>query len=356
MINNLVNNFASTAQTLANSYAKENTKPLDKPQTPPTQPEAQKPDAQKPEVTPPTQKPEGNNPSQKPEVTPPTQKPDAQKPEVTPPTTGPGGTMPGDKPVDKEDKPSGGNALDNEAFMRLFLEQLKNQDPTAPMETQEILTQTAQLTQVEAQEKMKTAMEKMTSAMTSMQETNNKTIEAQEKLIESQKGMLESLKALADNIQTGNVLNGYNAIGVIGKVAETGYPYLEIEKNEPVKYNLYFDEKIDFSKGKPKITIMDEKKNIIKEFELDEKFNGKQGYIELEWDTKDKSGSYVKKGGYVITAEYNTDPSTNKPLKTEIGRGEVQSVMYEKGVPFIKLGDHFVVPIDLAHTFYPKKS
>ena len=335
MVNNLMNNFASTAQTLANSYAqtrdKENPQPDTKPETKPIEPN-----------TPPN-KPE--NPPVKPET----------KPEVTPPS-GNGNTMPGDKPVDKEDKPTGGNALSNEAFMRLFLEQLKNQDPTAPMETQEILTQTAQLTQVEAQEKMKTAMEKMTSAMTSMQETNNKTIEAQEKLIESQKGMLDSLKALADNIKTGNVLNGYNAIGVIGKIAETGYPYMEVTKNETQKFNLYFDEKIDFSKGKPKITIMDEKKNIIKEFELDEKYDGKQGYVELEWDTRDSKGNYVAKGGYSISAEYNTDKATNKPLRTEIGRGEVQSVMYEKGVPFIKLGDHFVVPIDLAHTFYPKKA
>lgn len=36
--------------------------------------------------------------------------------------------------------------------MKLFLEQLKNQDPTAPMETDKIITQTAQLTQVEMQE------------------------------------------------------------------------------------------------------------------------------------------------------------------------------------------------------------
>ena len=32
------------------------------------------------------------------------------------------------------------NGLDKDAFMKLFLEQLKNQDPTSPMETDKICT------------------------------------------------------------------------------------------------------------------------------------------------------------------------------------------------------------------------
>ncbi len=185
-----------------------------------------------------------------------------------------------DKEIPKDESTTGGNSLSNEAFMRLFLEQLKNQDPTAPMETQEILTQTAQLTQVEAQEKMKAAMEKMTSAMESMQETNEKTIEAQEKMIESQKKMLESLGLLSDSIQDSNILSGYNAIGVIGKIAETGLNTITLEKNETTKFSLYFDEPIDASKGDPKITIVtkkvttgsdgkeSEEKTIVKEISL----------------------------------------------------------------------------------------
>ena len=90
-----------------------------------------------------------------------------QQPQTTSNTTATQKGALDDNPIPKDESTTGGNSLSNEAFMRLFLEQLKNQDPTAPMETQEILTQTAQLTQVEAQEKMKTAMEKMTSAMES---------------------------------------------------------------------------------------------------------------------------------------------------------------------------------------------
>ena len=109
--------------------------------------------------------------------------------------------FPGDKPLPGKPSSTGGNTLNNEAFMKLFLEQLKNQDPTAPMDTKEILTQTAQLTQVEAQEKMKTAMEKMTAAMDSMQKTNEKTIQAQEKLTQTQEDMLKTMQTLTIALQ-----------------------------------------------------------------------------------------------------------------------------------------------------------
>lgn len=269
-----------------------------------------------------------------------------------------------DNPIPKDESTTGGNSLSNEAFMRLFLEQLKNQDPTAPMETQEILTQTAQLTQVEAQEKMKTAMEKMTSAMESMQETNKKTIESQEKMIESQQKMLESLGLLSDSITDSNILNGYNSVSVIGKMAETGLDTITIEKNDKVEFGLYFDEPIDASKGNPKITIVSNKvikddngkedveKVIVKEIDLSA-YDGQSGWITFEWDTKDNGGTYVKAGDYTITAEYNLDSTTNKYLETSLGRGDVQSVIFDQGVPYVKLGE-MIVPITYVYSFEPK--
>ncbi|WP_300900028.1 flagellar hook capping FlgD N-terminal domain-containing protein, partial [uncultured Helicobacter sp.] len=86
------------------------------------------------------------------------------------------------------------NELDNDAFMRLFLEQLKNQDPTAPMETDKIITQTAQLTQVEMQEQNKKTMIEVAEAMKSTQETNKELKEFQEQ-------MKESLEALNTGMQ-----------------------------------------------------------------------------------------------------------------------------------------------------------
>ncbi|WP_257534857.1 flagellar hook assembly protein FlgD [Helicobacter winghamensis] len=253
------------------------------------------------------------------------------------------------------------NSLSNEAFMRLFLEQLKNQDPTAPMETQEILTQTAQLTQVEAQEKMKKAMEDMTTTMKSMQETNKATIEAQNKLVETQKKMLETMGVLAGSIQDSSILGGYNTVGMIGNIAETAFTALKVEKNEPIEFELYFDEPIDPEKGSPKITITDKDNNVIREIDLAEKnpdgsykYKGKQGYIAFEWDTRNNKGEFMSKGDYTVRAEYNLDKDTNKYKETQLGRGEVQSIVFDQGVPYVKLGDKLTVPIIYVTSYYKK--
>ena len=275
-------------------------------------------------------------------------------------TDGTDSIFPGDTPIIKDEKEDN-NGLGTEAFMRLFLEQLKNQDPTAPMETQEILTQTAQLTQVEAQTQMKNAMEQMTTTMQSMQETNEKTIEAQQKLIKTQEKMLETMGVLAGSIQDSSIIGGYNTVGMIGNIAETPYTALKVEKNEAIDFELYFDEPIDPTKGQPKITITDKDNNIIREIDLaaqDEEGNyiylNKEGYVEFEWDTRDSKGKFVANGDYTVKAEYNLDSTTNQYKETQLGRGEVQSILFDAGVPYVKLGDHLTVPIIYVTSYYKK--
>ncbi len=275
-------------------------------------------------------------------------------------TDGTDSIFPGDTPIIKDEEEDN-NGLGTEAFMRLFLEQLKNQDPTAPMETQEILTQTAQLTQVEAQTQMKNAMEQMTTTMQSMQETNEKTIEAQQKLIKTQEKMLETMGVLAGSIQDSSIIGGYNTVGMIGNIAETPYTALKVEKNEAIDFELYFDEPIDPTKGQPKITITDKDNNIIREIDLaaqDEEGNyiylNKEGYVEFEWDTRDSKGNFVANGDYTVKAEYNLDSTTNQYKETQLGRGEVQSILFDAGVPYVKLGDHLTVPIIYVTSYYKK--
>ena len=79
-------------------------------------------------------------------------------------TDGTDSIFPGDTPIIKDEEEDN-NGLGTEAFMRLFLEQLKNQDPTAPMETDTLITQTAQLTQVEMLEQNKKTMMEVDDAM-----------------------------------------------------------------------------------------------------------------------------------------------------------------------------------------------
>lgn len=243
--------------------------------------------------------------------------------------------------------------LDKDAFMKLFLEQLKAQDPTAPMETEKILEQTAMMTQLEQQEEMKKTLAGMTETMNKMTETSTKLAGLQE----SMASVLKNLGTSLDN--TTNVttflaqLAGYNSVGMIGKIAETNVTGLNIKNNDAVKFDLYFDEPIDASRGTPTLRFYDEKQNLIREESL-AAHHGKQGYISFQWDTKKGDGAFVSPGAYHVVAEYNHDSATNKYKETRIGRGEVQSIIYENNIPHVKLGNTLVVPIGNVTQFNAK--
>lgn len=241
------------------------------------------------------------------------------------------------------------NELDNDAFMKLFLEQLKNQDPTAPMETDKIITQTAQLTQVEMQEKTKQTMIELAEAMKKTQASN-------ETFQEFQEDMRNTLQALREALDSSSAINGtttspQNSINMIGNIAETKINGVNIEDNNPIDFELYFDEAIDITSGIPKIFIMNEDKNIVREIDISSA-NGKSGYLKFTWDTLDNSANPMPNGAYNIIANYNfnNDGSYNT---ARVGRGEIQSVILNDNKPFLRLGE-LVIPLEDALEFYPR--
>lgn len=244
------------------------------------------------------------------------------------------------------------NKLDNDAFMKLFLEQLKNQDPTAPMETDKIITQTAQLTQVEMQEQTKQTMIEVANAMKSTQNTN-------EELKNFQSDMKQTLELLAealgkDTLKLGgnSMESPYNSVGMIGKIAETKVNGLNITQNEPIEFEIYFDEPIDSTLGVPQLKIFDSQQNLVKEVDISN-YNGKSGYVKFSLDTKDTQGNPLPSGVYNILANYNHKP--NGTYNTaRVGRGEVQSVLFDEGKSYLRMGE-LVVPLSEALEFYAKE-
>ncbi|BDQ27458.1 hypothetical protein ASB1_11340 [Helicobacter heilmannii] len=77
--------------------------------------------------------------------------------------------------------------------------------------------------------------------------------------------------------------------------------------------------------------------------------------MRFEWDGLNDQGKPVAPGTYEVFAEYNLDPTSNKYLHTRIGRGEVQSVVFEKGKPMLRMGE-MVLPMDSALEFYDKNT
>lgn len=267
--------------------------------------------------------------------------------EVTSPTDNPSHAV---KPKDDN------NTLDKDAFLRLFLEQLKAQDPTSPMETNQILEQSAMMTQIEMQQQMKETLESMTEAIESM-------AKSAESLAKFQTNMGDVLGDLGTAIDENSEitallaqLNAYNSSGVLGKIAETQYTGIELSAEQVGKrqtFELYFDEPINLDKDNggnelAKVVIKDSDGATVKTIQLANyrdpetgaavDLNGKKGYIVFEWDAKDQSSNNVKAGGYSISAEYNYESDGKTAKTTKIGRGEVMGVAFQNGIPFIKLG------------------
>lgn len=69
----------------------------------------------------------------------------------------------------RPDKEVAQNDLDQDAFMQLLIAQMKNQDPTEPVDASEQLVQLAQFSQVEGLDKLNAQMENLVAAQSSTQ-------------------------------------------------------------------------------------------------------------------------------------------------------------------------------------------
>lgn len=198
-----------------------------------------------------------------------------------------------------------GSVLDNDAFFKLFLTELQNQDPTEPMDSDKILTQTSMMTELEAQEEMKDAMESISAAFQS-----------------SQQNMVQ-----------------FNAVSMIDKVATTDLTEINLEEqlegDETVDFNLYFDMPIDSGT----IQIIDADNDIVQSYPLDE-FHGQYQNVAFEWNGKNDDGNTVPAGKYTVVAKYLGMDGEN--YETTLGRGKVEGVKFEDGVSLLKIGSSYI--------------
>ncbi len=190
-----------------------------------------------------------------------------------------------------EDKTS----LSKDDFLKLLLIELQYQDPTEPMDSEKILSQTSQLATLESSE------------------NTNKSLEE----------LAVSLSAYRD----------FSSVSTIGKLADTGSNALELseEQDSPV-FDLYFANDIDYGT----ISIMDVDGNTLATLPVE---SDEAGVHQFEWDGKDSAGNVLDDGVYYVTAEY-TDPDGEKH-DTRVGLYPIESVRFEEGKAFVKLGSTY---------------
>jgi len=196
--------------------------------------------------------------------------------------------------------------LDSDAFMTLLLAQLQYQDPTDPMDSETILSQTSQLASLESATNTNTALDDLTSQLSSSTDLG--------------------------------------ALNAIGKMASLGTSAITYESGQTSEFDMYFDDEI--SDGT--ISITDSSGNTIKTASLSSQA-GKSGTLGFSWDGTDSDGNSVESGEYNIKATYITPDDTIKT--TQVGVYPVESVKYDNGVASVKVGNSYVAFDDISE-FY----
>lgn len=199
-----------------------------------------------------------------------------------------------------------GSVLDKDSFMKLLLVELQYQDPTDPMDSDKILTQTSQLATLESAEN-----------------TN---------------------KALSDLATQLSASRDFAAVSVIGKMASLGSNAITLQENSTAQFEIYFEKEIQSGT----LSIVDKNGNTVKTVSLADQ-TGKQGVLAFEWDGTDSSNATLPAGYYSVKADYVDSTSTAQ--STQFGIYPVESVRYEDGSPLIKLGSSYV-PMEYIVEFF----
>lgn len=196
--------------------------------------------------------------------------------------------------------------LGKDSFMKLLLTELQYQDPTSPMDTEKILTQTSQLATLESADNTNKTMANLVTQLNSSQD--------------------------------------YNAISAIGKMASLGTNTISLPKSGGIQFDVYFPNKI----ASGTLNIKDLRGNIVKTINLANQA-GNSGNLSFNWDGKDASGNAMPAGSYSVTADYTDASGVAK--KTQYGIYPVDSVKYDSGTVSMKLGSSYVPMSNIKEFF-----
>ena len=194
--------------------------------------------------------------------------------------------------------------LGKDDFMKLLLVQLQYQDPTEPMDTEKILTQTSQLATLEASDNTKNALEKLAESLGTAQQ--------------------------------------FTTIAAIGKTADLGSDSIAHDKGTSSTFEVYFPN--DIQQGS--VEIKDGNGNIVKTLDVG---TNPAGVYQFSWDGTDNGGGGVESGIYHVSATY--EDSNNISRTTRLGAYPIESVRFDNDQTLVKLGSSYV-PLENVKEVY----
>ncbi|PCM54426.1 flagellar basal body rod modification protein, partial [Campylobacter sp. BCW_8712] len=160
-----------------------------------------------------------------------------------------------------------------DAFLKLLLIELQHQDPTDPMDSDKMLTQTSQLSALEMQQNTNTTMQKM--------------VETMEKLSNS----------FSTSMSTA-------AVGAIGKMATVNENKVKLTgADEVIALKMYLPEDSD-DKGIT-LEVYDKNNKLVFSEKSNEGKEVSKGLFTLEWPGRNNDGVYAGDGEYSVKVVYN---------------------------------------------------
>lgn len=202
----------------------------------------------------------------------------------------------------------GNSSLDKDAFLKLFLAQLKHQDPTNPLKSHEMAAQLAQFTS------------------------------------------LEKLDGIDSGIKTMNKQNdpaqSFDTLKLIGK-AISGDSSKIIRTDSTEKHDITFN--LPGEARKAEITVLNRVGQVVKEFEVKDLKSGKNKIV---WNGTDKNDRQAREGEYqvMIKAEASNGKKLNADTKFS---GVVSGVNFTAEGPVLMIGKKSVRMSEVRKIFQP---
>lgn len=200
--------------------------------------------------------------------------------------------------------------LDKDAFLKLLLIELQHQDPTDPMDSDKMLTQTSQLSALEMQQNTNTTMQKM----------------------------VETMQLLSNSFSTSM---STSAIGAIGKMATVSDNKIKLTgSDEIIALKMYLPE--DSDENGVTLEVYDSNNKLVFSEKSGEQ-SISQGLFTMEWPGRNNDGVYAGDGEYTVKMVYNN--KNGEKITANYGTYPIEGIIFKEGLAYAKMAGQ-EVPFD----------
>ncbi len=191
----------------------------------------------------------------------------------------------------------GNPKLDKDAFFKLMLTHLKNQDPTSPLKSHEMAAQLAQFSSLEQMSNINEVLKDMNKGQTNVGQ--------------------------------------FQALDLIGKTVSGDSAKIE-HKNGDTLHAISFN--LADSADEVKVAIKDAEGKVVKNFDLK---NQSKGTVKLDWDGKNLDGKAQSAGVYKVHVDAKKSTGSKVAAETQF-KGQVTGMQLSESGPIVFIGNKAV--------------